>query len=160
MKNIKMIVAALLVALFALSSLTALAEGTVRTTGAVNLRKGPGLEYAIVDSAYKNATFAFNKTEKDSRGVVWYRVNNGGKAAWISSMYAEVVSEKQTVRATGSANLRKGPGLDYAKVGGMTEGQTAKYLGETRIDGRNVAWYKVNFNGTVGWISSKYAAIR
>ena len=159
MKNIKKIAAILLVALFTLSSVAALAEGTIKTTAIVNLRSGAGKEYSVVGNAEKNQTFAYSKTTKDSRGVVWYKVNNNGKAAWISSMYAEVVGSAQYVKSNGTNNLRKGPGLDYATVGSMTEGQTAKYLGETKIDSRNVAWYKISFNGTTCWISSKYASL-
>ena len=159
MKNIKKIVTILLVALFALSSVTALAEGTVKVTATVNMRSGAGTEYSVVGNAQKNQTFAYNKTAKDTRGVVWYRVNNGGKAAWLSSMYAKVVDETKVVKSNGTTNLRKGPGLDYATVGGMKNGQTAKYLGETKIDNRNVAWYKISFNGTTCWISSRFASI-
>ena len=159
MKNIRKIVAALLVALFALSSVAALAEGTVKTTAVVNLRSGAGKEYTVVGNANANQTFSYNKTAKDGRGVVWYRVNNNGKAAWLSSMYAKVVDETKVVKSNGTTNLRKGPGLDYAIVGGMKNGQTAKYLGETRIDNRNVAWYKISFNGTTCWISSRFASI-
>ena len=160
MKNIKKIVTILLVALFALSSVTALAEGTVKVTATVNMRSGAGTEYSVVGNAQKNQTFAYNKTAKDTRGVVWYRVNNNGKGAWISSMYSVVVGDTQHVKSNGTNNLRKGPSLDYAIVGSMTDGQTAKYLGETKIDSRNVAWYKINFNGTTCWISSKFVTLK
>lgn len=160
MKNIRKIVAALLAALFALSSVVALAEGTVKTTAVVNLRSGAGKEYSVVGNANANEYFAYNKTAKDGRGVVWYRVNNNGKAAWLSSMYAKVVDETKVVKSNGTTNLRKGPGLDYAIVGSMTDGQTAKYLGETKIDSRNVAWYKINFSGTTCWISSKFVTLK
>ena len=159
MKNIQKIVTILLVALFALSSVAALAEGTVKVTATVNMRSGAGTEYSVVGNAQKNQTFAYNKTAKDSRGVVWYNVSRNGKSAWISSMYAKEVSAEQYVKSNGTNNLRKGPGLDYAIVGSMTDGQTAKYLGETKLDGRNVAWYKINFNGNTCWISSKYASL-
>ena len=159
MKNIKKIVTILLVALFALSSVAALAEGTIKTTAIVNLRSGAGKEYSVVGNAQKNQTFAYSKTAKDTRGVVWYKVNNNGKGAWISSMYAKEVSTEQYVKSNGTTNLRKGPGLDYAVVGSMTDGQTARYLGETKLDNRNVAWYKISFNNTTCWISSKYASL-
>ena len=160
MKNIQKIVAILLVALLTLSSVAALAEGTVKVTATVNMRSGAGTEYSVVGNAQKNQTFAYNKTAKDSRGVVWYRVNNNGKGAWISSMYSAVVGDTQHVKSNGSNNLRKGPGLEYAIVGSMTDGQTARYLGETKLDSRNVAWYKISFGGNTCWISSKYASLR
>ena len=62
MKNIKKIVTILLVALFALSSVAALAEGTVKVTATVNMRSGAGTEYSVVGNAQKNQTFAYNKT--------------------------------------------------------------------------------------------------
>ena len=45
MRHIRKFLAALLVAVFCLSALAALADGLVWTTANVNLRKGPGLDY-------------------------------------------------------------------------------------------------------------------
>ena len=73
-----------------LTAVAALAEGTVKVTATVNMRSGAGTEYSVVGNAQKNQTFAYNKTAKDSRGVVWYRVNNNSKGAWISSKYASL----------------------------------------------------------------------
>ncbi len=59
----------------------------------------------------------------------------------------------------GDANLRSGPGLSYEDIGTMHNGETASYLGGSSVDERGVTWYKVNFNGKVGWVSSKYARL-
>ena len=163
MKNIKRIVAALLVAVMLMTG-AALAAGKIKTEGKVNLRKGAGLDYTSVDTVKSGKVMSFDKTKTDERGVIWYHVKGG----WISSKNTtqiegsvdkEKKSSGKTVKATGDVNLRKGPGLDYATVGGMKNGQTAKYLGETKIDSRNVAWYKISFNGTTCWISSRFASI-
>ena len=63
------------------------------------------------------------------------------------------------VKTTGNVHVRKGPGLDYGEMGTLAKGEIVSYLGSTRKDGRGVAWYKINFNGNVGWVSSKYAKI-
>ena len=170
MKNIKKIVAAMLVAVMLLTS-AALAAGKIKTDGQVNLRKGAGLDYASVGTMKAGKVLNFDKTRKDERGVIWYHVKGG----WISSknttqIEGTVSKEKDastksakatgnTVKATGNLHLRKGPGLDYAEAGIIKAGKTAKYLGTTRKDARGVAWYKVSFNGKTGWVSSKYGKL-
>ena len=164
MKTLKKLIAALLIALFCMS--TALASGAIRTDGEVNVRKGPGLDYAASYTLSSGTVKNYDKTAKDERGVTWYHLVNGG---WVSSKFTTRVdsssaskstsSTKNTVKATGKVNLRKGPGLDYKSLGTIHTGETAKYLGETKKDERGVAWYKVSFNGKTGWVSSKYAKL-
>jgi len=61
------------------------------------------------------------------------------------------------VKTTGNVNVRKGPGLDYGIITSLSSGTTVSYLGSTKKDDRGVAWYKINCNGSVGWISSRYS---
>ena len=68
-------------------------------------------------------------------------------------------SGSKLVKTTGNVNVRKGPGKDYAVMGVLSEGITVSYLGTTKKDGRGVAWYKINYNGNVGWVSSKYSKL-
>ena len=163
MKNIKRIVAALLVAVMLMTG-AALAAGKIKTTGKVNLRKGAGLDYTSVDTVKSGKVLSFDKTKTDERGVIWYHVKGG----WISSKNTtqiegsvdkEKKSSSKTVKATGDMHLRKGPGLDYAEVKVIKAGKTAKYLGSTKKDARGVAWYKVSFNNKTGWVSSKYGKL-
>ena len=63
------------------------------------------------------------------------------------------------VKATGSVNLRKGPGLGYGKVAAVKKGTTLDYLGEISTDSRGVDWYKVRYRGKNVWISSRYSKI-
>lgn len=64
-----------------------------------------------------------------------------------------------TVRTTGSVNLRKGPGRNYAKVASVGKGYVLDYLDETEADGRGVDWYKVSYKGQELWISSRYSRL-
>ena len=66
-------------------------------------------------------------------------------------------SGSKFIKTTGNVNVRKGPGLDYGTLGTLAKGTIVSYLGATKKDNRGVAWYKINFNGSVGWVSSKYA---
>ena len=63
------------------------------------------------------------------------------------------------VTATGSVNLRSGPGLGYDKIASVSEGTVLAYSGESRTDDRGVAWYQVIYEGDACWVSSRYAEV-
>ena len=89
MKRISKWIAALLVAVLCLGAVSALADGVVTTTGSINLRKGPGLDYKSIRTIGEGVSLNYDKTAKDDRGVVWYRVKVKGKTGWVSSKYAK-----------------------------------------------------------------------
>ena len=168
MKQIKKILAALLTVAFCLSMVAAMAEdGAVWTTGNVNLRKGPGLDYSTIRSISSGTRLEYDKTSKDDRGVRWYHVSYKSRTGWISSKYA---SEKKPsgsssssssssagkVKTTASVNLRKGAGLDYSAIRTVPEGVSLSY-DKTARDDRGVTWYHVTYKKRTGWISSVYA---
>ncbi len=63
------------------------------------------------------------------------------------------------VRTTGDVWLRRGPGLDYETVAILSAGKTFEYLGETRVDERNVTWYRISNGKKEGWVSGRYAEL-
>ncbi|MBR2570678.1 MAG: SH3 domain-containing protein [Clostridia bacterium] len=68
-------------------------------------------------------------------------------------------SAGQKVEATGSANVRQKPNLKGAILGTVSKGTKLNFRGIASYDSRGVAWYKVDFKGQIGWISSKYSKI-
>ena len=64
----------------------------------------------------------------------------GGSIAWGAA----------TVDAS-SLNIRKGPGTDYDRVGIVAGGTIVVVLEQT-----NAKWYKVNYAGIVGYVSTEY----
>ena len=68
-------------------------------------------------------------------------------------------SANQYVKATGDVYVRKAPSLDGEQIGLIKNGNKVPFYGEIRVDKRGVAWYKVNYNGSVGWVSSKYSKL-
>ena len=69
----------------------------------------------------------------------------------------EVTGGKTKIGAvTGNTNVRTGPGLNYRIIGVLHKGDETKYLGKSSTDERGVAWYKVDWNGRTGWVSSRY----
>lgn len=63
------------------------------------------------------------------------------------------------IMATSEANVRSGPGKEYASLGHAKEGKTAIYTGKTKSDKTGMAWYEVKIGGRTGWISAKYSKI-
>lgn len=162
MRQIRKILAALLVMALCLSALSALADGLVWTTGEVNMRKGPGLGYKSMRTISEGTKMEYDKTKKDDRGVKWYRITYKGKTGWISSKYATEKGSSSSgsssgkIKTTGSVNLRSGPSTDYKRLDCISSGKTLSY-DKTQKDDRGVVWYRVSYKGQKGWVSSKYA---
>lgn len=63
------------------------------------------------------------------------------------------------VRTTANVWMRAEPDKESAQITSLPEGASLEYLGETRVDDRGVAWYKVAHNGQSGWVSSRYSEL-
>ena len=159
----KKLIATILLLTLCLTCLSA----TAFAATTVNVRSGPGLGYRVLGVVYGGTTLpSLGGVSYDSRGVAWYSVSYKGMTGWVSSKYATSsdysysgASYGSAVRATGDVNVRTGAGLGYGALGTLYKGHTASYLGSTRYDSRGVAWYKVSFHGSTGWVSSTYASL-
>ena len=169
--NMKRLIAIALITLMLIGcagmGMTALAETVVRATASVNVRSGPGLDYAELGSVSAGTELTYlNETKYDSRPVAWYKVSYKGKTGWISSVYSKLTSSSgggsstTYVRATGNVNVRTGPGLGYEKYSAMQKGETCLYLGSSKYDSRGVLWYMIQYYsyGTY-WVSSEYSEL-
>lgn len=139
------------------SALAATVWGYVDVTGAsVNIRKGPGLDYSSAIILNEGAKLSYlGETSIDSRGVAWYKIAYEDVTGWVSSRYSELHQRKVTA-VDGQTYIRSYGNLEASQLGVLPEGETASYLEQTQYDNRNVAWYKISYNGTIGWVSSKY----
>ncbi|NJR49206.1 MAG: SH3 domain-containing protein [Leptolyngbyaceae cyanobacterium CSU_1_3] len=124
---------------------------TVSAGSGVNIRSGPGTNYAIVGGLGNGARVS---TFGSSNG--WLRVNGG----WISSSFTSgggggssssggggAPSGTVTVLPAIGVHIRSGPGTNFAIVGGLNGGARVSTFGSSN------GWYRVNG----GWISSSYA---
>lgn len=64
--------------------------------------------------------------------------------------------EKPYVEITGSVNIRKGPGVDYARVGVAKRGDRLKWFGFTYPEN---GWQLIEYDGGTAWVSGKYAKV-
>lgn len=100
----------------------------------------------------------------------WYRIEANGKTGYVSGQYislaaakaptasAPAVSAPEQSHTTGtvsasSLNVRSGPGSSYGKIGTLSSGAQVEIL-ETQS-----GWYRINFNGKNGYVSSQYVTV-
>ena len=173
-KRFAMILSTLMIAVFCLLSVSAFAGFDVTTTERLNLRTAPGTQFATQGLLSKGKTLTVSETAKDSKGVTWYRVSNNGKTGWICSSFAKQDAKNETkkdtkqsatvksltVKLTGNANLRAGAGVNYATIGVTSKGAKATFLNASALDDHGVVWFKINYNGKIGWVSSEYAVLK
>ena len=58
-------------------------------TGSVKIRRGPGLDFGVIGYLSKGDRLTYDgASEKDDRGVRWYRVKYNGGYGWVSSRYS------------------------------------------------------------------------
>lgn len=156
-------------------------EGVVvKTTAAINLRKGPGTGYDRIQVVAKGTDVQAIAIGADG----WYKVQlTDGTTGYFSADYLSVVSgdvntleteeiisgditpEDDTteiipevteyVRTTvSSLNLRSGAGTNFARVQSLSGGTVLEVLART-----GNGWTKVKTsNGTEGYVSSEYVA--
>lgn len=150
------------------------AEGAVVTIdGDMNIRQGPGTDFARIGGAFEGEEFDITGKSADGE---WWQIDFDGEAGWV---YAPLVTATNTedvpsVEApsvqtpvtapepagAGQApadaiatvgedlNVRSGPGTQYDRIGGATAGEAYTITGKS-ADG---AWWQIDFAGQPGWI--------
>jgi uncharacterized protein YgiM (DUF1202 family) len=160
----------LLVLLFSLVLTgAALAETTqqneptaVVTTGALNVRVGPGIGYKIVATSYNGHVVALLGR---NNAATWAKVRLfNGQEGWVNASLIDptVAITSLTVVdapaltaaaavATGALNVRSGPGIGYASTAVLSYGTNVQLLGRNN----NGSWVKVKLaNGHEGWVNA------
>jgi len=141
----------------------------VTVTGTyVNVRSGPGTNFALVGKVYKGAKYT---ALRESKG--WYEIDLGkGKKGWLAGWLVSkpagavtagntgvapepvkavniAVQKTKTVKIKGArVNARSGPGTNFAITGQVVQNETLVVQGEAK------GWYKVILkNGKGAWVA-------
>ena len=87
-KAIVITVFAVVMALFFVTASTAYAAGTVSSASGLNMRSGPGTDYAAVVTIPNGASVTIiEEGVKASDGSIWYKVSYGGMTGFVHSSY-------------------------------------------------------------------------
>ena len=135
--------------------ISAHAASTGTTTAYVNLRTGPGTDYAILETVPLGAQISI----LDTGNPGWYRVTApSGNSGYMCSDYilasggdAGASTVLFTARTTAFVNLRAGPGTGYGIYLTVPLGDTVSVL-----DNANAGWYRVQYGSYTGYMSADY----
>lgn len=136
-------------------------DETVYAVAQVNVRKGPGFNYAVVGEL--RGGDSVKRTGIGEHG--WSRITYEGQTAYVANNYVTTDSPekaggatfkevKQTVKATAKVNVRKGPGVDYDVIGQL---QAAEEVTRTAIGSKG--WSRIKFNGGTAYVSNNYLKV-
>ncbi len=127
---------------------------TMYATGTVNVRKGPGTNYAKIGQLDKN-----DSVSKVGVSGNWAIINWNDGVAYVSLTYLGGSSSGSSgsgstsdniVQATSNVNVRSGPGTNYSVIGWLSKGSTVSKLGTSGN------WTKVTYDGITAYVSSAY----
>lgn len=151
--RVLMILAVMVTAVIALA-LTANAEelktgiGIVEANGGLRLREEPSTDSDIIDTAYNDESIVIIEKVGD-----WYKVNYNLKTGYMHGDYLYVKERENIELGYGAidydlVNIRSGPSTSYSLV------DQAGYGEKVFIFGFNCGWYKVKYNGQIGYVRS------
>jgi len=136
----------------------------VTMIGDMNVREGPGTDYARIGGAAEGETFAITGKSGDGE---WWQISFDGESGWVYAPFVTAANAENVPTVGGSAaqspeeavatvggdlNVRDGPGTDYARIGGANEGEAFAITGKS-ADGE---WWQIDFDGESGWIYAPF----
>ncbi len=126
--------------------------GSVTTTGSVNVRTGPGLNYSVVTTVPRNTTL---KTTGE-KTAEWTQVIHADKAQWMFSQF--LTAGKQSlpavtgqVKTTANLYLRTGGDLSHPYTGVLPGNSIVDVTGRTTSD-----YTEIIHSGATRWIATRY----
>lgn len=136
----------------------------VITTGALNVRSGPGIGYSKVTIVYSGQYVTLIGRNSNSS---WVKVRtSANQEGWVNATYISTSGAVNTlpvldaptlaataVITTGALNVRSGPGITYTATAVVYQGQAVGLIGRNA----DSSWVKVRLaNDHVGWINAAY----
>lgn len=136
-------------------------NATLRSTTNVNLRTEPSTSASVIRVVPEGSIV---KVVDSNPQNGFYKINHNGSIGWTFGSYYELVSDGgvdgevavgTSMVTTTDLNLRGGPATSYSVLDVIPSGSAVKLVEAQPVDG----WYRVDFNGTVGWSSGKYLEV-
>lgn len=137
-----------------IGGLPALADTSMTATTGVNVRSAPNTSAKILGGLYRGQTVTAVATSGS-----WTKIRFKSSTAYVFTKYLKggatlpSPTTNQTRVTTTDVNLRKGPGLSYAKITVLPDGTTVTLTGKT-----SRGYTEVTRGSTSGWIATQYLA--
>jgi cell wall-associated NlpC family hydrolase len=133
-------------------------EYRIITANSVNFRTGPSTSHSSIGKLNKG-----NKVEYIGKSGEWTNIKYNGNVGYVHANYVSASSNKDsssnnkdnTIKSTkvvtgGSVNLRTGPSTSYSKITTLSKGSEVGFISVSN------GWAKINYNGSIGYMSSQY----
>ncbi|MFF3023372.1 SH3 domain-containing protein [Gottfriedia sp. NPDC057948] len=129
----------------------------ISTGNGVRIRSGAGTTYQILGSVNKN-----QRLDVISLSNSWYKIKYNGVTGYISASYVgkvtesnnsntnQVVSSGNYISTINGLRVRSGAGTSYQILGSVNKYQKLDVISLSN------GWYKVKFNGVIGYIGASY----
>lgn len=145
--------AALTLVLFAgQASAQSYGAGTV-TGDKLRLRERPGTDANVLNTLAAGTSVVVLEDAADG----WYKISWQGKTGYVSADYLKVSTDSgadlgsgKVTTEGGSLNVRSGPGREYDRVAALAKNA------EVKITGIENGWFKIEWGGMTGYVSSDY----
>jgi N-acetylmuramoyl-L-alanine amidase len=129
------------------------------TDNGLRMRDGAGTSYSVIDTLSKGQEVKIIDTSGS-----WVKVSSGSQSGWVHKDYIasgnaqstntetlQVNAEEWTgVSTVDSLNVRSSAGLNASILGNLAKGSNVS------ITGSLTGWYRIDFGGSTGWVSSQY----
>ena len=151
---LKTTVVSVIFALTLAVSASAATAGGATTTTAVNFRTGAGTTYGSISTLPAGTHVVVSSRSSGN----WATVVYNGTVGYISSDYLKRANDMDASFGTGTIDgsyvrMRSGASTSSPILGTYNSGTTMT------VTGVSGAWYKVNYNGTDGYVHSDYVSL-
>lgn len=162
------------------TNVTTTTQTTYTTTANLNLRSTNSTKGKVLLTIPKGKEVSYMKKSGN-----WYQVKYNGKTGWVSASYIKVTTKQVTVnnknttnssgttnstnKNTTNSNTTVSNGKIYTTTANLNLRSTNSTSGNILLTipkGKEVTyisqsnnWYKVNYNGKIGWVSATYIKI-
>ena len=141
----------------------------------VNVRSGPGTNYSVIGTIGvidEVVAMIERETSTDSTGMKWDKVKlSNGVIGYVASQYLKpcqtsdenIEIEQEPAIATATVNVSSGmlrvrsePNSSSVKLATISKSEQVEILQKDVKTDENYTWYKIRYNGIVGYVASQY----
>lgn len=122
--------------------------------GGLNLRSGPGRDHPVLSTLTRGTQLEVLRSQGP-----WLEVRAGAQRGWVHGAFTASLAPTPTPSpastpshqvSAGRLNVRRGPGLQHARLGTLSEGTRLEVLA------RQGEWWEVRSGTRRGWVHSGY----
>ena len=137
------------------------------TAGPLNVRTGPGTNYAVAGSLSALKKISVESLYKKSDGEKWYRITYNGSKRYVNAKYVAMHTQNSTLTIFSSSkkattklktSIYTGPNASYSACGYKNAGNSLSLLGSI-INESNSKWYLISYGNRICYIPAKSISI-